>query len=90
MQLYHGLCHAYNYLTGTIFPGESLDGVDGNKPRAMIPNAELQAIGLPVDAPPFDFDNDPTTPALDSNPEPFSENGIRKEFGLPPRKQYVP
>lgn len=87
--LYHELCHAYNHLAGTVFPGESLDGVDGEAPRSMTPNVELQAVGLPTDGAPFDFDNDPATPALSSNPEPFSENGIRKEFGLPPRKQYA-
>lgn len=86
--LYHELCHAYNALTGTVFPGKSLDGEDGEKTRALTRNAELQVVGLPVEAPPFDFDNDPATPALNTNPEPFSENGILKELGLPPRKQY--
>lgn len=88
--LYHELCHAYNYLTGTVFRGDSLDGEDGEKPREMTSNAELQAVGLPVQGQTFDFDNDPNTPALNTNPEPFSENGIRQEFGLPLRKQYNP
>ncbi|MEB2647013.1 M91 family zinc metallopeptidase [Pseudomonas canadensis] len=30
-------------------------------------------------------DNDPSTEPTTTNPEPFSENGLRKELGLPPR-----
>ena len=88
--LYHELCHAYNRLTGTVFRGDSLDGKDGEKSREMTSNAELQAVGLPVEEQTFDFDNDPNTPTLNTNPEPFSENGLRQEFGLPLRKQYNP
>lgn len=86
--LYHELCHAYNIVTGTTLPGESEDGVDGDKPRPMTPNHELQAVGLPTNATPFDFDNDPSTPPTDTNPPAFSENGIREELGMPLRTQY--
>lgn len=87
--LYHELCHAYNAVTGSSLPGESEDGEDGNKPRRPIANLELQAVGLPTNAPPFDFDNDPQTPPTNTNPPQFTENGIREELGLPLRKQYV-
>lgn len=86
--LYHELCHAYNAVTGTTLPGYSEDGVDGDKARPLIRNSELQAVGLPTDAAPFDFDNDPSTPPTNSNPVSFSENGIREELNMPPRKQY--
>ncbi|BBP78894.1 hypothetical protein PHLH7_49980 [Pseudomonas sp. Ost2] len=88
INLYHELCHAYNYVTGTMFPGFGDDGVDGYKRRHRVPNGELQAVGLKADVPPFDFDGDPATPPLDSNPEAFTENGLRKELGIAPRKQY--
>lgn len=35
-------------------------------------------------AAPFDFDADPTTSPTTTNPEAFSENGLRKELGLSP------
>lgn len=88
INLFHELCHAYNHVTGSIMPGESPDGVDGRKPRHQIRNIELQAVGLPTTAQPFDFDADPTTPSTNTNPHAFSENGLRQELGLPPRKQY--
>ena len=86
--LYHELCHAYNTVTGSRLPGFSEDGEDGNKPRLMIANIELQAVGLPTQAMPFDFDHDPSTPPTNTNPAEFTENGIREELGMPPRKQY--
>lgn len=89
INLFHELCHAYNHVTGTVLPGESPDGIDGTKPRRLMPNVELQAVGLPTTATPFDFDNDPSTPPTTTNPPPFSENGLRKELGLEPRKQYL-
>ena len=87
--LYHELCHAYNAVTGSMLSGESEDGEDASKPRELIDNHELQAVGLPTNAPPFDFDNDPQTPPTNTNPPQFTENGIREELGLPLRKQYV-
>lgn len=88
INLFHELCHAWNHISGTLLRGESPDGIDGNKPRYPVKNLELQAVGLPTTAPPFDFDRDPSTPPTNTNPREFSENGLRKELGLPPRKQY--
>ncbi|WP_439864266.1 M91 family zinc metallopeptidase [Pseudomonas antarctica] len=88
INLFHELCHAYNNISGTVLRGESLDGIDGTKPRDLVPNSELQAVGLPTTAQPFDFDRDPSTPPTNTNPPAFSENGLRKELGLPPRLQY--
>ncbi len=89
INLFHELCHAYNHVTGTLLRGDSLDGIDGTRRRYPVNNPELQAVGLPTGAPPFDFDQNPDTPSTTTNPEPFSENGLRKELGLPPRKQYL-
>ncbi|WP_273826308.1 M91 family zinc metallopeptidase [Pseudomonas asplenii] len=86
VHLYHELCHAYNYVTGTMFPGMSADGIDGDRPRHAIPNLELQAVGLNIQGASFPFAGHPDP--LSSNPEAFSENGLRREFGIPPRKQY--
>jgi len=52
-----------------------------------VSNQELQALGLPTSAAPFDFDHDPDTAPTTTNPEPFSENGLRRELGLPLRLQ---
>ena len=87
--LYHELCHAYNCVTGTQFPGTSPDGHLGTKQPPLVNNAELQAVGLPCNIEPFDFDNDPATPARTTNPVPYSENGMREELGLPLRKTYI-
>ena len=87
--LYHELCHAYNHVTGTRFMGASPDGPSGVKQAPQVNNIELQAVGLPCNVEPFDFDGDPTTPASTTNPKPYSENGIREELGLPLRKTYI-
>lgn len=87
--LFHELCHAYNHVTGTKLRGTSLDGVDEHYPRNQIDNTELQAVGLPTSEQAFDFDNDPSTPPTNTNPETFSENGLRKELGWPLRTQYA-
>lgn len=89
INLFHELCHAYNHVSGPLLRGSSLDGIDGLKPRAEVDNSELQAVGLPTGAAPFDFDRDPSTPPTTTNPPAFSENGLRRELGLPPRKQYL-
>ena len=60
---------------------------DGDRARIQLSNEELQTLGLPTSAEPFDFDNDPDTVPTTTNPEPFSENGLRKELGLLPRLQ---
>ena len=70
--LYHELCHAYNFATGTVFAQDH----------------ERQVVGLPTEHPPFDFDDDPLTPPLNTNPDPFNENSLRRELGLPLRLSY--
>lgn len=87
--LYHELCHAYNFVTGTQFLGASPDGHSGVKQAPQVNNIELQAVGLPCAVKPFDFDKDPATPPLTTNPKPYSENGMREELGLPLRKTYI-
>lgn len=83
--LFHELVHAYNYLTGTLLPGDSMQWQPDHR---RVLNRELQAVGLPTEALPFDFDGDPATPPTDTNPEAFSENGLRRELGLPLRNHY--
>lgn len=85
IRLFHELCRAYNHVTGTLLHGISEDRADGDQARVRVSNQELQAAGLPTTAAPFDFDNDPSTEPTTTNPEPFSENGLRKELGLPQR-----
>lgn len=85
--LYHELCHAYNAVTGTAVPGETAETL-GTK-TVQTPNIERQAVGLPIAMEPFDFDFNPDTPPTRTNPEAFTENGIRKEFGLPMRSTYA-
>ncbi|MFL1389232.1 M91 family zinc metallopeptidase [Pseudomonas tritici] len=88
--LFHELCHAYNYATGTLLPGTNEQTTLDHYPPVSQPvkNSELQAVGLPTNAAPFDFDGDPATPPTNTNPEVFSENGLRKELGLPLRTRY--
>ncbi|MBK3438390.1 hypothetical protein JJD70_17580 [Pseudomonas sp. MF7448] len=45
-------------------------------------------VGIPTDATPFDFDNNPNTPATNVNPYPFTENALREEMGVPLRDRY--
>ncbi|PAA15228.1 hypothetical protein CJU81_03270 [Pseudomonas fragi] len=87
--LYHELCHAYNFVTGTRFMGSSPDGRRATKQAPLVSNEELQATGLPCSTEPFDFDKDPATPALLTNPSPYSENGMLEELGLALRKTYI-
>lgn len=82
--LFHELCHAYNYVTGSVVPGGIQDPQDGS----LTARQERQAIGLPASEYRFDFDDDPSTPPTDTNPEAFTENGLRKELGLPLRERY--
>ena len=79
VQFYHELSHAWNGANGTTLDGTT----DGQA------NAELQAVGLPTDAPPFDFDNDPSTPPTSTNPSPLTENALRTEMGRPLRTSYL-
>lgn len=85
--LYHELCHAYNAVTGTAVSGKTAE-THGDQ-TVQTPNIERQAVGLPIAMEPFDFDLDPTTPPTQTNPQAFTENGIRKEFGLPLRTSYA-
>ena len=77
---------AYNFANGTLLPGTySGPGID----RGQVPNSERQAVGLDSTAKPFDFDGDPSTPATTHNPIELTENGIRRELGLPDRPAYT-
>lgn len=84
--LYHEMSHAYNMSHGTLLPG-TYGGTGAD--AGGVPNSERQAVGLETTAAPFDFDNDPATPSLTSNPIALSENGLRREFGLPDRPSYA-
>lgn len=84
--LYHEMSHAYNGVTGTFQPGTYVGkGPDSGR----VPNAERQAVGLETSAAPFDFDGDPSTPPTTHNPIHLTENGLRRELGLPDRPSYA-
>lgn len=84
--LYHEMSHAYNGVTGTFQPGT----YRGTGPDSgNVPNAERQAVGLETSAPAFDFDGNPATPPTTSNPIALTENGLRRELGLPDRPAYT-
>lgn len=84
--LYHEMSHAYNGVTGTFQPGTYRgEGPDSGR----VPNAERQAVGLETSATPFDFDGDPATAPTSHNPIGLTENGIRRELGLPDRPNYT-
>lgn len=87
--LYHELCHAYNYVTGTVFSGTSPEQLAPHMAPHLTNNSELQAVGINADVIPFDFDNDPLTLPTKTNPVTFTENGLRQELGLPARKTYA-
>jgi hypothetical protein len=82
--LYHEMAHHYDFVAGTALPGEHTDPAypDGRH----VPNAERQAVGLPVDD-----DRDPRTPSrIDpAHPLPFTENGLRQELTWAPRARYA-
>nr|WP_242551779.1 M91 family zinc metallopeptidase [Pseudomonas sp. Marseille-Q1929] len=87
VQFYHEMSHAWNGANGTFLAGSSTPTAD--KPNSPgQPNGELQAIGLPTDTPPFDYDNDLSTPPTTTNPEPFTENTLRKEMGMQIRTRF--
>ncbi|ONH56480.1 hemolysin [Pseudomonas cedrina subsp. cedrina] len=88
VQFYHEMAHAWNGANGTLLEGTSKPSPD-HPERPGPPNMELQAVGLPTDAPPFDFDNDPSTPPTSTNPAPFTENALRAEMGRPARTKYA-
>ncbi len=84
---YHEMAHAWNGANGTFLAGSG-DPRPGHPEEPGVPNGEQQAVGLPTNAPPFDFDNDPTTPPTTTNPAPFTENALREEMGSALRTQY--
>lgn len=89
--LYHEMSHAYNGVNGTFLGGNyNGDGPDGpTDQRPGVANAERQAVGLETTATPFDFDGDPSTPPTTHNPIHLTENGIRREMGMPDRPSYA-
>ncbi|WP_158238384.1 MULTISPECIES: M91 family zinc metallopeptidase [Luteimonas] len=81
--LFHEMSHAYNGVNGTFLPGTYRgEGPDSGR----VPNAERQAVGLETSATPYDFDG---TGPLTHNPIPLTENGIRRELGMPDRPSYA-
>ena len=90
--LYHEMSHAYNFTGGTMLPGNykgpGPDGIPDARGQT-VPNAERQAVGLETSAPAFDFDGDPNTAPTTHNPIQLTENGIRRELGLPDRENYT-
>lgn len=87
--LYHELSHAYNLATGTLQPGVYQDLVNPNNPdHQVIANAERQAVGLPTQGLPYDFDQDPATPNTFANPADLTENGLLNEQNRAPRGAY--
>ena len=83
--LYHEMSHAYNFVNGSLQPG-NYSGPDAAD--RGISNSERQAVGLDTTAAPFDFDGDPATPPTTANPDHLTENGLREELGLPDRPSY--
>ena len=83
--LYHEMSHAYNFVNGSLQPG-NYNGPD--VADRGISNSERQAVGLETTAPAFDFDGDPATPPTTANPDHLTENGLREELGLPDRPSY--
>jgi len=79
--LFHEMAHHYDFGNGTLLPGSH------GEPSGPVPDAERQAVGLPVD-----HDGDPSTPdQIDpDHPIQFTENGLRREMGLPDRTTYGP
>lgn len=85
--LYHEMVHAWNAANGTALAGSTAGVFEGE--AQGVPNSERQALGLPTTAEPYDFDNDPATPATTTNPKPFTENALNEEMGKLIRQQYV-
>ncbi|WP_338483957.1 M91 family zinc metallopeptidase [Pseudomonas trivialis] len=87
-QLFHEMAHAWNGANGTFLPGSSAPTRDQPELPGP-PNSELQAVGLVSNAPPFDFDNNASTPPTSTNPAPFTENTLNAEMGLALRTHYA-
>ena len=86
--LYHEMSHAYDAVNGTFQPG-TYSGPDAQDRNAGVPNAERQAVGLDNTGVSYDFDGNAATPNTTANPEPLTENGLRKELGLALRMHYA-
>ncbi|SDQ90270.1 Effector protein [Pseudomonas sp. UC 17F4] len=84
LDFYRCLCNAWNSLTGSVFPGTSMITTRAGK-QQEVANSQLQAIGIITSHRPFDFGLSADTPALRTNPAPFTENALRLELGLAPR-----
>ena len=79
--LFHELSHAYNNVTGTMYPGrQTAAGVDNGTPFA-----EHQVVGLPGTTAPYNFPGGGGNP---SGTNPYTENDLRQELGLPQRPRY--
>lgn len=82
--LYHEMAHVYDYMNGTFISDEYVgdDPVDANRDIRV---GERQATGLPIDH----DDNDDTPEQIDpDHPYEYTENGLRREMGLPNRDHY--
>ena len=80
--LYHELVHAYNFITGTVLPGEMPHPCGGSVSRL-----EYQAIGLDIEGGIEDIKySDGNTSK--KNPHFLTENDIREQLGLKIRKSY--
>ncbi|CAM3098185.1 M91 family zinc metallopeptidase [Stackebrandtia soli] len=80
--LYHEMAHVNTFWDGS-YDG---DKVGGNGPDQDINKAERQATGLPTDGRAYDPANPEADLELDYE---LTENGLRDEFGLPPRTTYT-
>lgn len=79
--LFHELSHAYNVVSGTMYPGrQTAPGVDTGTPFA-----EHQVVGLPGTAATYPF---PGGGGAATGTNPFTENDLRQEMGLPQRPSY--
>lgn len=88
--LFHEMGHAYNGVNGTALPGETFVGADQADPDwpQFESNRERQVVGQPTNAPPFNFDDDASTPATNTNPVWATENGLGDELGTSLRERY--
>ena len=90
--LYHEMAHQYDFVNGTMLAGPHTDPAYPDQTSLPdgkwqpVPNAERQAVGLPVD-----HDHNPSTPSrIDpSHPLPFTENGLRSELTWAQRARYA-
>ena len=79
--LFHEGVHSYNYVTGTLQPGEQ-----EREGRSDVNKREQQAVGLEIEDGIEVEHPDGTVSA--SNPELLTENAIRAELGLKEREVY--